>query len=143
MTDLFRVVPHLDVSQYSHILPSLERAAITSSDLLTLDALDLAKRAQVPLTEVRRLSGDVLKALHADLEDQCHATADISIKQDSNEADRNDNAAVTDATAVPLKISTLDPTLDDILGGGFPAGRVIEVTGERYGMLSDLVVIKC
>jgi len=128
MTDLFRVVPHLDVSQYSHILPSLERAAITSSDLLTLDALDLAKRAQVPLAEVRRLSGDVLKGLHVNLEEQRHATAGTTSNPDGD-------AASVDEVIVPLRISTLDPILDDTLGGGFPAGRLTEITGERYGMI--------
>jgi DNA repair protein RAD57 len=48
MTDLLQVLPDLDSKPYSHLLPSLDRALITTNDLLTLDAADVAKRAQLP-----------------------------------------------------------------------------------------------
>ena len=131
MTDLLHVVPDLDVSQYSHILPSLERALISSTDLLTLDVLDIAKRAHVPLAEVRRLADEVLRELHAQLN-----TAKVPSVQKTSQAtetrgedDTHDGSKVRDSG---FRISTLDPGLDVALGGGFYAGRLSEVTGERY-----------
>lgn len=127
MTDLLHVVPDLDVSQYSHILPSLEKALISSTDLLTLDVLDIAKRAHVPLAEVRRLADEVLRELHAQLHVDRSPPADKS-------SDSSDNNGVPGGNKhdSSVRISTLDPGLDIALGGGFCAGRLSEVTGERY-----------
>ncbi|KAF2156145.1 hypothetical protein K461DRAFT_275246 [Myriangium duriaei CBS 260.36] len=112
MTDLLLVLPDFDTAAYSHIIPSLERALITASDILTLDSLDVAKRASVPSAEVRRLKDDLSTQLHGQLA-QCHAKGLFD----------------TDWALV----STLDPALDRLLGGGFPAGYLSEITGERYG----------
>lgn len=144
MTDLLHIVPQLDVSQYSHIIPSLEKAAISSNDLLTLDALDLAKRAQVPLVEVRRLAGDVLEGLHSQFENQRH----VGLQNDNDnvkigEDEQNNNVAAIDRTHKQLRISTLDSTLDAALGGGFPAGRLSEVTGESAAGKTQLLLSLC
>jgi len=56
MTNLLSVLPDFDIQPYAHILPSLEKALISTADLLTLDALDVAKRAQVPPGDGRRLA---------------------------------------------------------------------------------------
>ena len=129
MTDLLHVVPDLDVSLYSHILPSLERALISSTDLLTLDVLDIAKRAHVPLAEVRRLADEVLRELHAQLHVERSPPADKTSDSAGNNVAHGSNKHDSS-----LRISTLDPGLDLALGGGFCPGRVSEVTGERYGL---------
>lgn len=117
MTDLIQVLPDLDTKPYSHLLPSLEKALITTNDLLTLDAFDVAKRAQVPQAEVRRLAEQLLHDLH------------LQLGVDQPEA--FPRADIPPAVNKPATISTLDDELDAALGGGFPAGRVTEITGER------------
>ena len=104
MTDLLHVAPDFDAAHFAHLLPSLDRHHLTTADLLTLDALDVAKRAQLPLAEVRRLADAVIAELRVD------------------EQKHHDNWRA---------ISTLDATLDAELGGGIPAGYVTEITGER------------
>lgn len=111
MTDLLHVLPDFDTASYSHILPSLERALIVCNDILTLDPLDVAKRANVPSAEVRRLKEDVNGHLQSQLK-LCHSVGFL--------------------TGDWAQISTLDPDLDAVLGGGFPAGYLSEITGERY-----------
>jgi len=56
MTNLLIVLPEFDVKPFTHILPSLEKALISTADLLTLEAVDVAKRAQVPPGEVKKLN---------------------------------------------------------------------------------------
>ncbi|KAF2084724.1 P-loop containing nucleoside triphosphate hydrolase protein [Saccharata proteae CBS 121410] len=114
MTDLLLVLPDFDSKPFSHLLPSLDRNLLTTADILTLDAPDAAKRAQVPVPELRKLQDAVVAALHADL----------GVKNGDDEANN-----------APLKgpkdtISTLDEGLDVELGGGIPAGFVTEITGE-------------
>ncbi|SPQ27568.1 9a5af240-87a0-446f-9d5e-da31b4d12c8f [Thermothielavioides terrestris] len=67
MTDLLSVLPHFPVGQFARLIPALEKHGISTSDLLTLEAADIGKRTHLPLLDVRRLSGAVLDALHADL----------------------------------------------------------------------------
>ena len=107
MTDLLRVLPHFPVGQYASLIPALEKAGISTSDLLTLDAVDICKRTQLPILDTKRLCANVTAALHKDLQ-QNHKNA----------------------TPQWQTISTLDPVLDEALGGGIPAGYVTEITGE-------------
>lgn len=118
MTNLLAVVPDFDLAPFSHILPSLEKALISSADLLTLDAIDVAKRAQVPSGEVRKLVGSLLSCLggqHASVPGQHVAFS------------RGDDLINKIGT-----ISTLDDSLDVALNGGVHTGFLTEVTGERY-----------
>ena len=116
MTDLIQVLPDLDTQSFSHILPSLEKASLTTNDLITLEAVDVAKRAQVPPNEVKRLANEVVHALHAQLGllDEDEASGD-------SDADHGERGTV----------STLDDDLDIALNGGFPTGHLVEITGER------------
>lgn len=127
MTDLIQVLPDLDTQPYSHLLPSLEKALITTNDLLTLDALDVAKRAQLPPAEVRKLADYVLHALHLQLGvgEEDHETSRVQEEQ----------GRAGDSHPEWATISTLDDDLDVALGGGFPAGYLTEITGERYLLL--------
>ena len=125
MTNILTVLPDFDVAPYSHILPSLERALVSAADLLTLDALDVAKRAQVPPGEVKKLADTLLAAFHQS----------AAAKQTAPGLDKNDSWAglesgkdVADRWAT---ISTLDDTLDASLNGGIALGHLTEVVGER------------
>ncbi|KAH8698381.1 P-loop containing nucleoside triphosphate hydrolase protein [Talaromyces proteolyticus] len=114
--DLLFVLPDFSTKQYTHILPPLERKHITTADLITLDTLELAKRAHVPPADVRRLSADVVAALHAS----------VGIHTDEKDDHRAERIDLSQWRA----ISTLDPTLDELLGGGIPTGYLTEITGE-------------
>jgi DNA repair protein RAD57 len=109
MTDLQQVLPNFDLKQFSHLLPKLDHALITTSDILSLDPADVAKRAQLPAGELRKLTQAVVAALHAQL--GC------------------DGAGSAFSSGLSC-ISTLDEGLDAALGGGIPAGYLVEVTGE-------------
>lgn len=119
MTNLLTVLPDFDVAPYSHILPSLERALVTTADLLTLNAPDVAKRAQVPPGEVKRLTDALLLALH-------QSTAG---KPDLEAWPGGES--VSNAIAQRSSIATLDDALDATLGGGISTGHLTEIVGER------------
>lgn len=120
MTDLIHVLPDLDTTAYTHLLPSLEKALITTADLITLDALDIAKRAQLPPKGIRKLADEILQAL----QDQANCDGD-------EEPPSHVRASEVKAEGLPVKIGTLDESLDEVLNGGFPTGYVTEITGER------------
>jgi len=111
MTDLLRVLPQFPVGQYANLIPVLEKHAVTTNDLLTLEAVEIGKRTQLPLLDIKRLSKAVLDTLHSDLGAGLKNTA-ISL------------------AAQWRTISTLDDALDTALGGGIPTGYVTEITGE-------------
>ena len=114
MTNLLTLLPNFDTLPYSHILPSLEKALVSTADLITLDAGNVAKRAQVPSGEVKKLADAVLVALHASLTAQ---------RPSSPEDQKHDLR--------PSTISTLDDALDVALGGGIATGHLTEIVGER------------
>ena len=123
MTNLLTVLPDFDIKPYTHLLPSLERALISTADLLTLDALDVAKRAQLPPAEVKRLCDALLEALRADLTPADHHGMQENITAGLERGE----PCVGHSTF----ISTLDDTLDEALGGGIATGYLTEVVGER------------
>lgn len=129
--DLLIILPSFNTKPYTHILPPLERRHITTVDLITLDYLEIAKRAHVPPADVRRLCADVVAGLHADLE---FGASEGKYNNNENSEDvvgREDGGRILDLSRWDT-ISTLDPVLDDLLGGGIPTGYLTEITGERY-----------
>jgi len=137
MTDLLAVLPEFCTQPFSNLLPSLERAQITVADVLTSDAVDIAKRAQLPAREIRRLTDALLNVLHTEL-----GVAPSLRQHDDDEVVRaqDGQAEATSSTLRTLGpeledswnfISTLDQRLDSALAGGIPTGYVTEVTGER------------
>ena len=121
MTDLLHVLPSFDTAPYTHLLPSLDKALITTSDLVTLAPPDVAKRAQLPAGDVRKLTSAVVLALHGSLGFGA---------EEARSSSSGDARAAADAFG---SISTLDEGLDAALGGGIRPGYLVEVTGERYG----------
>ena len=126
MTNLLTVLPELDVKPFTHLLPSLERALISTTDLLTLDVLDVAKRAQLPPGEVKKLSDAVLAALHSDI-GSSSASDQNGISRPRVEVRADDSTRNNQWSA----ISTLDDRLDAVLDGGIASGYLTEIVGER------------
>jgi DNA repair protein RAD57 len=131
MTDLLTVLPHFDSRAYTHVLPSLEKALITCSDLLTLDAIHVAKRAQLPPAEVKKLGEALIHAL-SDNASEAEPSVDSG---DLNEA-REKGLPASFKSGNSLQdqwiVSTLDDKLDIALNGGVHSGYLTEITGERY-----------
>ena len=113
MTDLHIVLPSFPTEPHADALAALARANVQTADLAALDASNataIARRARLPAADVSRLASAVSAALLSDI-----------------------------SRPVPLPsewrcVSTLDARLDEALGGGFPAGYVTEITGERYDL---------
>lgn len=124
MTNLLVVLPDFDVSPFSHILPSLERNLVTTPDLLSLDALDVAKRAQVPPGEVKKLADALIHALRRDI------SPDLQIAE-YNTRDCHGFRSGQHVRKHCSLISTLDDGLDTALGGGIARGHLTELVGER------------
>jgi DNA repair protein RAD57 len=123
MTDLTAVLPGFPTQQYVRLLPSLEKNQVTTADLLTLDCVEISKRARVPLLDVKRLCNAILEALQVNLgvrDTEGDVPADASLKKSGKDILNSWNT-----------ISTLDDQIDHALGGGIPTGYITEITGER------------
>ena len=125
MTNLLTLLPEFDVRPYTHILPSLEKALVSTADLLTLDALDVAKRAQVPPGEVKKLASALLEGLHSAL------GGSNALQRDGASTAGSEVRPNDPSPSSPAAISTLDDQLDSSLGGGILPGYLTEVVGER------------
>lgn len=131
MSDIHSVLPDFPTAPYTHLLPSLERAHICTADLLCSDALDVAKAAQLPARQVRRLREEFEEALRGDL------GISGGFRSDGKVASSEGSGGRLRCSALELRdrwktVSCLDEGLDRALGGGFPTGVLTEVTGERY-----------
>lgn len=133
MTDLLHTLPNFPTKLYTHLIPSLEKNLVTTTDLLTLEPLEISRRAQLPLLDVRRLTKHVLATL------QCQlgvANADETLREYENQPNARSTPILKQSGAAIVNkwstISTLDPSLDAVLSGGIPTGYITEVTGERY-----------
>ncbi|GAB1212544.1 hypothetical protein ATERTT37_001683 [Aspergillus terreus] len=131
--DLSSVLPDFHTKPYAHIIPPLERNRISTVDLITLDTLEIARRAHVPPADVRRLCAQITKALHHDTgfeENVDHLDAG----EPSSSLNVDIPVFLGPSTKLNLSqwssISTLDPALDALLHGGIPTGYLTEVTGE-------------
>ncbi|KAF9732149.1 hypothetical protein PMIN06_005378 [Paraphaeosphaeria minitans] len=126
--DLLHVLPDFDASKFQHLLPSLDKALITTNDLVTLAPAHVAKRAQVPAGELRKLVDALVPTLHRHLgfgPEDPPSTAFLA-------ASGHASAAFT--------ISTLDDELDQALRGGIRPGYLVEVTGESGAGKTQLLL---
>lgn len=124
MTDLLHTIPEFPTKTYAHLLPSLEKYLVTTTDLLTLDALDIAKRAQLPLLDVRRLINHVVTILQSQL--------GLSQGPDFSDVQGSLRKSGKETIGKWSTISLIDDSLDGAIGGGIPTGYITEITGERY-----------
>ncbi|KAJ5985524.1 hypothetical protein N7499_008192 [Penicillium canescens] len=145
--DLLTVLPGFKTKPYQHLLPALERTKITTVDLLTIEYLEIAKRAHVPPADIRRLCDRVIEALHADigLKDSEPIIEDSDEEPDSSihPASLTLGPATNRTTSEWTTISTLDPAMDDLLGGGIPTGYIVEVTGESGSGKTQFLMSLC
>ncbi len=132
MTDLLHTIPNFPTKAYTHLLPSLEKHLITTSDLLTLVVRDFAKRAQLPVLDVKRLTTHVVDFLGGQLglhNPDGRETGTRTLRKAGGEVVQRWSA-----------VSTLDESIDEVLGGGIPTGYITEFTGERYGFVISSIL---
>jgi DNA repair protein RAD57 len=124
MTDLLQVLPDFDTRPYSHLLPSLDKALITTNDLITLEPTHVAKRAQLPAGDLRKLVDALVLTLHRHLGFGAEEAGGSTFLSGSGHA--------STAQSRWGSISVLDEKLDAALDGGIRCGYLTEVTGERF-----------
>ena len=114
---------------------SLEKKGITTSELITRDAKILAKTIPLPLREVERMATAITKALHEDLGFNTMPPPPVP-RRDGAEPPRKRQRTAPKASKAEDKkiqfITTFDANIDQLLGGGIPAGFVTEIVGERW-----------
>jgi len=132
MTDLLTVLPNFDSRPYTHVLPSLEKALITCSDLLTLDAIHVAKRAQLPPAEVKKLGDALLDSLSDNASELWPPAVESGDPSEAGEKETPTSSRSGNALQDQWIVSTLDDKLDIALNGGIHSGYLTEITGERY-----------
>jgi DNA repair protein RAD57 len=132
MSDILQLVPNIDTEPFEKVLERLEKANISSNDLMTLGPVDVARRADVSIDQVRELTATLITQLHVQL------GFDASENTHKKEEDGPVKSANCDSAW--SHISTLDDDLDAALGGGFPAGQVCEVTGESAAGKTQLLL---
>ena len=139
MTDLSSNLPSFPIEQYSHLLPSIEKNLISTSDLLTLEAAEIAKRAQLPLLDLKRLIAHVLASSQVELGlDEAHNVgpaagrfADLAKKGEPGWGKLRTNGRELRSEILNV-IKLGDEQLDAALGGGIPTGYITEFVGERF-----------
>lgn len=132
MSDILQLLPNIDTEPFEKVLERLEKANISSNDLMTLGPVDVARRADVSIDQVRELTATLITQLHAQL------GSDVSEK--AHEKEEDSSAEPVKKDSVWSHISTLDGGLDAALGGGFPAGQVCEITGESAAGKTQLLL---
>lgn len=138
MTDLLTVLPNFDSRPFTHVLPSLEKALVTCSDLLTLDAIHLAKRAQLPPAEVKKLGDALLDSLSDHASDVWPLAVESAHPNETGEREISTSSRSGNLLQDQWIVSTLDDKLDIALNGGIHSGYLTEVTGERYVRNGDV-----
>ncbi|KAJ5428672.1 hypothetical protein N7445_010126 [Penicillium cf. griseofulvum] len=144
--DLPLILPGFVTKPFAHILPPLERAKVTTVDLITLDSLEIAKRARVPPADVRRLSSRIVEALHTDVGFEKPQTNTGISDGPSSSINPDVTSRTIGSTKRALQwntISTLDPAMDALIGGGIPTGYVTEVTGESGSGKTQFLLSLC
>lgn len=133
--DLLSILPNFPTKPYTHLLAPLERSRLSTVDLITLDTLEIAKRAHVPPADLRRFSAHVIEALHGDVGFERKQVQDVGVDASVSfdgpvefELGAGSELSLDDWSVV----STLDDGLDGLLDGGVPTGYLTEVTGERF-----------
>ncbi|KAJ5937824.1 hypothetical protein N7454_004166 [Penicillium verhagenii] len=149
--DLLSVLPGFATKPYAHLLPSLERSRLTTVDLITLDTLEIAKRAHVPPADVRRFCARVIEALHADVGFQKTNPGIESTEEDDSSSSVGPDAEFSLRPSSELQssrcgmISTLDPRHGCDLGRRHSNGifdRGDSGSGKTQFLLSLLLAVQ-
>ncbi|KAL9618097.1 MAG: hypothetical protein Q9160_007167 [Pyrenula sp. 1 TL-2023] len=132
MTDISFVLPQFPLHLYTDSLSSLERNAITTADLITLDVVETAKRSQLSTHELSRLRNHLIEDIQVDLglrKPAFDSSEGIFAFGKSDEEQPWPRRWAPDERSW-RSISFLDSVLDDVVGGGLPTKHLIEITGE-------------
>lgn len=125
MTDLLHILPSFPLSAFAALIPTIERHALTTTDLLTTHPADLAKRTQLPIIDLRRFLAAIQASLTADIPPS-RPLAPSSAPSSSPSTEEAKQSKLSPGHF----LSTLDDGLDAALGGGIPIGHITEFTGE-------------
>ncbi|RFU75688.1 dna repair rad57 [Trichoderma arundinaceum] len=128
MTDLLHILPSFPLSAFAALIPTIERHALTTTDLLTIHPTDLAKRTQLPIIDLRRFLAAIQASLSDDLACSRPLAEPPSSTPLSSSSEKQPHTSIS--TTSDEFISTLDDGLDAALGGGVPVGHITEFTGE-------------
>lgn len=130
MADLHETLPDFDVKPFFRLMHSLKKNEITVADLISLDPAEIARKCPLPLLDVRQLVAAVIQHTQRDLS-MLPAERSTSSELIASTTDTRINSHPLPAKNQAMFIKTLDPEIDELLGGGFPCGYVTEVVGER------------
>lgn len=132
MADLKDVLPHFDIQPWRHLTYSLEKKNVLTAELISQDAVEIARRCPLPLKEVKRLIVAVNAALQADLS-FATITPRSTPEEETKEAARKEPRREQPRRVKKRMtfVRTLDADIDHCLGGGFPTGSICEIVGER------------
>lgn len=144
MSDLLSVLSDFPLTpETNKIVLSLEKHDITTSDLLTLEQLNISKRTSISLLDLRRFIKEVVKALHSsigsayDISERVNRTAEV------------DYAGVLlgmtafDVWKSQAYISTGDSEFDRALNGGIMTGGLTEIVGESGAGKTQILLQLC
>ncbi|KAH8130164.1 hypothetical protein ACSS6W_005472 [Trichoderma asperelloides] len=146
MTDLLHILPSFPLSAFAALIPTIERHALTTTDLLTTHPTDLAKRTQLPIIDLRRFLAAIQASLSDDLTSSrplappptpLSSPSSSSTLENQEDHEKPEEQEKQEKQPRPATsdnsdefISTLDDGLDAALGGGVPVGHITEFTGE-------------
>lgn len=163
MSDILEVLPDFDTKPYSHLFYSLGKNNITVVDLVTGDPKEIARRCPLPSADVTKLCADVVRSLQVDVHGRLkkkprktHPQV-VPVSKEKNHAEDHESQGkkeVKDTSSgakvdvrlqaklnSPLSsVKTLDPVLDEALGGGFRPGHISEIVGESAAGKTQLVL---
>lgn len=136
MSDLLSVLPDFPFTPQTHdIIISLEKQNISTADLLTLEQLDISKRATISLLDLRRFIKEVANALHTSIGSTYDTKDEVVAATAVGNAREPLGFTGLEVWKYQLYMSTGDSVLDGVLNGGIMSGGITEIVGERYGQL--------
>lgn len=137
MTDLTQLLPNFPIDDKIYqTLNLLEAKGVTTLDLLTLTPTDVCVRTGIRRDVIEPFIAMVSRALREDIGVGRTESSGTEKDEQKEEAKTNQTEPLRvldgmETMARPKFITTADPVLDKVLGGGIPTGYIIEVVGER------------
>lgn len=145
MTDLLRILPSFPVAPFGALIPTIERHALTTTDLLVLHPADIAKQTNLPILDLRRFIAVIKASLCNDLVvTRPLVSPEVPAPTSSLESPPSpDSASGSRPVVIDEFISTLDADLDSALGGGIPLGCITEFAGESGAGKTQFLLALC
>ena len=132
MADLIDVLPKFDLKPWRHLTFSLEKKGILTAELIALEPIEIVKKCPLPLKELRRFIAVVVEAVQADIGyPQIRNSSKVRADDEDDGRPRKRQRCEELPKTSTGCVKTLDPSIDAVLGGGFPTGRITEIVGER------------